>query len=291
MTCRVKDAKLNKDIRGDPMCYSIKYQEGLVYVSIPYLTELGFVNAFTTRVGGISQRLYDGLNLGLHTGDDPEAVIENRMRVARVLKSPLSSFVAGEQVHGNRVAIVTEVDKGKGATALETALPKTDAMITEVPGLFLMGFFADCVPVLLVDPISNGMGLVHAGWRGTASGITKKCIEEMVKNFNTDPSSYIAVIGPSIGPCCYYVQENVAKEVEKSVPTIKDRIFYEDKGGYYLDLWGANRAQLIGAGLIREKIFTTCVCTCCMSQLFFSYRATQGQTGRIGAFIGRVQCE
>ncbi len=276
------------------MYHKFESKEGLLYVTLPELTELGFANAITTRLGGVSKGPYAELNLGLHTGDDPGAVLENRARLAKVIGFSRDSMVLGQQVHGDKVAVVKEEDRGKGAECLETALPMTDGLITGASGILLGGFFADCVPILLADPVMGNIGLVHAGWKGTAQRIAMKAVDAINGHLGTAPDSLMAVIGPSIGPCCYHVRPDVLNRIEDSLPedASMDSVFYgkREEGGY-LDLWKVNKRQLMAAGLTEERIHITGICTSCLVKLFFSHRAEGGVTGRLGAFIGRLKNE
>lgn len=242
----------------------------------------GIVHGFTERGGGVSRPPFDSLNFGLHVGDDVELVLENRRRLCQVFGMSASTLVAGEQVHGARVAVVTAADMGRGAARAEEAIPGVDALVTRERGPLLIGFFADCVPVLLVDPETPAVGLVHAGWRGTWQGVAARAVEAMVRAFGTRPQSLEAVLGPSIGPCCYEVGPEVVERFANwAVSPIRAR-----NGRMYLDLWAANRHLLTAAGVPAGNICTAAICTRCRSDRFFSYRAAGGRTGRMAAVIG-----
>ena len=228
----------------------------------------------TTRIGGVSLPPYDSLNLGFGTRDNPEHVLENRKRLADSINVPLGSFVVAKQVHGDRIAVVTESDKGHGASNYETALDATDALITDIPGICLMVLLADCTPVLLYDPVKRVAAAVHAGWQSTAKQIGRKTVEVMRHSYGCRPEDIVAGIGPSIGACCYEVGHEVISQFEAGLV---------DELGH-LDLWEANRRQLTEAGVLPEHIEVAGICTKCNAHRFFSERHMPG-TGRFGAGI------
>lgn len=244
-------------------------------------------HAFTDRDGGVSNGPYASLNLGLHVGDDAASVRVNRIRVAAALDCHLGQLVAGEQVHGNGVAVVTAADKGRGALRLEDNVAGVDALVTATPGIMLISFFADCVPILLFDPDTPAAGIVHAGWKGTALAAVSAAVEVMNEAFGTKPEGCLAAIGPSIGSCCYAVGADVAARLRATVPgNDADPIMTGPDNTLYADLQRANELLLIGAGLRGSNIRTDRLCTRCHHDRFFSYRASGGKTGRMAALIG-----
>lgn len=257
-------------------------KSGLVFYEAEEIRATGLVShAFTTRHGGSGR--YPGLNLGLHVDDDPDAVVANRSDVCRALGCGLDDLIACDQVHGTRIAVVDRSHAGLGADDYSTALPQTDGVITAVPGVMLSLYFADCVPVLLLDPVTPAIGLAHAGWKGTAGRIAMRALEAMHREFGTSPADCLAAVGPSIGPCCYEVDEPVAKATTSTV---------EDGGScvvqvgdrYMLDLPGINARQLAQSGAMPHNIITPHVCTRCNAEDFFSYRR-EGFTGRMGIYV------
>lgn len=246
------------------------------------LQSLQVAHAFTTRRGGVSRPPYNGLNMAFHTGDNPDAVRENRRRVGAALGIPMESWVAGDQVHGCAVHVATATDAGKGAYDQESALPQTDILITQTPGIMLASFYADCVPVVLVDPVSRSLGIAHCGWRGTRLEAPKLAVAAMSAYFGAKPGDIQVVIGPSIGPCCYEISPALASE-------FREQFGPDTVLGRQLDLRLANRRTLMGAGVKAENIHTAPWCTCCQSELFFSHRASGGHTGRMAALLGWPQ--
>ena len=143
--------------------------------------------AVSARQGGVSQGIYRSLNLALHVGDDPSAVVENRRRFLSVLGLDFDRLVTAQQTHSDRVAVVTASDAGLGSRIYTEGLCNTDAMVTNVPGLPLMVFVADCTPVLLFDPVKQAVGAVHAGWRGSCDSIAARAVETMTAAYGSRP--------------------------------------------------------------------------------------------------------
>lgn len=237
----------------------------------------------STRNGGFSKPPYHSFNLGLHVGDAPEDVERNRFRLAAETAIPPKWFTYANQIHGKKVTIVSSQMRGMGSSDYASSLPNTDAMITDVEDVCLIVLVADCVPILLFDPTRRVIGAVHAGWHGTVQQIARITIHSMTTKFGCDPRNIIAGLGPSIGPCCYEVGENVISAVKENLGSefIRSDNFYQQA---YFDLWEANRQQLIAAGLHEENIEVAGICTHCHNDLFFSHRK-EGITGRFGAAI------
>lgn len=254
------------------------------YGTFSRLTQLKIKHAVSTRLGGISHFPYSSLNLGLHTGDEQEKVIENRRRFCQAIEVNHHKLVTAEQVHGDHITVVTENDIGKGAIRYHESIQGADALITNIPAIPLMLFFADCVPVLLYDPVKHVIGVSHAGWKGTVAKITQKTVLAMAECYHTKPEDCIACIAPSIGPCCYEVDEIVLNKLQNQFANWESLVT-ASASHWQLDLWEANRTQLREIGLKEDNLITSGICTACNNQLFFSYRAEQGKTGRIAACI------
>ncbi len=243
------------------------------------------VHAVSTRQGGVSREPFESLNVGLHVGDDPEAVLENRRRLCEAAGVTLDSLVAGAQVLGNAVAWVTEAHRGRGARDVATALPDADALITDTPGVTLIVFSADCPLIALVDPVRRAVGVVHASRRGTLGLIAARTVRAMERFLSCRPSDLVAAIAPSIGPCCYEVGDEVLAEARAALPGA-ERFFAQRNGRWHMDLWAANAAQLAEAGLAPERIELPSACTRCRPDEFFSHRASGGKTGRFALLLG-----
>lgn len=247
----------------------------------PLLAEQGVAHAFTGRQGGVSRGPFASLNLGLHVGDAPEAVRENRRRALMAAGTDPDRLTLGEQVHGTGLRWVEPARCGAGAWEASTALPATDGLLTRQRGVVLGVLVADCVPLLLADLEAGLVAAVHAGWRGTAGRIGARAVEAMVAA-GADPSRILAAMGPSIGPCCYQVSPDLASRF--------DGLFGEDVvrsevPGPRLDLRLANRQALLEAGLDEKHISWHPPCTACQTDRYFSHRAQGGKAGRQAGLI------
>lgn len=269
--------------------YVVQAKGDLYWGVFAHFARTGLVrHGFSTRRGGISKAPFASLNLGLHTGDDGSAVQENRRRFCRVFGLDLRHAVTADQVHGESIAVITERDCGRGALVYETAIPRTDALITDTPGIPLLMFYADCVPVYFLDPEHKAIGIAHAGWKGTVAKIGQKTLEMMAKQFGTTPAACLAAVGPSVGPCCYEVDQFVYDKVTEAFAWGKDLLRETGPGKWKLDLWRANRQQLEEIGVPAQNIVVAEVCTSCNTDMYFSYRAERGLTGRMGALMALI---
>jgi polyphenol oxidase len=241
------------------------------------------VAGYSTRTGGVSQTPYETLNLGLHVGDDPENVIENRHRVAHALDLDPASFVFANQVHGDRVAIVTADHRSRGAFDHATAMPETDALVTVDRNVVLCVTTADCVPVVLFDERTPAIGVAHAGWKGTVRHIAARAVAEMSTEFGTDPADVRAGLGPSIAQESYVVGPEVVAAANEAYPdgTV---IATNSDGRTTFDLSRANTVDLVGAGVASDRIEVAGVDTYVATDRFFSARR-HTPTGR---FVGLI---
>jgi YfiH family protein len=242
----------------------------------------GLLAGCTGRNGGVSEPPYDELNVGLHVGDDPRVVLENRQRVAQALGVELSSFVIPQQVHRGEVRVVTTADRGRGVLTDEDALPEADALITREVGVVLAVMLADCVPLIVFDPVTPAVGVIHAGWAGTVRHVTRNTIEAMRSEFGGDPGRLLAGVGPSIGPASYEVGADVAEWARAEFPET-DVLRAHGEQRYLFDLWSSNVADLTTAGVAREHIEVAGLDTFQVHTRFFSHRRQQ-PTGRFLAF-------
>ena len=267
-------------------------KNSVTYLTFPGLEQTGAVrHLFTTRLGGVSEGIYASMNLSYTRGDQKEAVDENYRLIAECMECNTGDIVCSDQTHTDNIRIVTEKDKGKGVTRPKD-YTDVDALITKEKGIVLATFFADCVPLFFVDPIKKAIGLAHSGWRGTVRKIGKKTVEEMGRAFGSNPQDIHAAIGPSICQDCYEVGEDVIEEFRKSFKEASEEcvqkafLYYMTAPGkYQLNLWEANRLILLEAGIPKEQIEVTDLCTCCNPDFLFSHRASLGQRGNLGAFM------
>jgi len=242
------------------------------------------LHGYTMRDGGSSLGPYESLNLGLHVGDEPETVMANRRTVSRAVGIPLESFVFCEQVHGGDVAVVGATDRGRGTTPDRPPVAGVDGLVTAEPGVALGVFTADCAPVYLIDREHRAVGLVHAGWRGTAARIVARAIETMHTEFATDPGRLTAAVGPSIGPGCYQVGDDVRDSVTAAEPALAAVFEPSGDGRWQFDLKRANRLIAEQSGVPRDAVHISDICTAC-DRRFFSYRRDGPTTGRTLQFI------
>ncbi|NVO19814.1 MAG: peptidoglycan editing factor PgeF [Bacteroidetes bacterium] len=237
----------------------------------------------TTRDGGVSSGAYSSLNLGFNTEDEPGNVLKNREILADSLGLQPIQFVFAGQVHEDKVMIVEHIHAGSGFKDVSTAILGTDAMISGATGICLLIQVADCVPVLFYDPVKRVIGIAHAGWRGTVRRIVPATVEMMVSHYGCDPADILAGIGPSIGPCCYEIGDEVIHRVHSMESNSRNYLIEHGKGSKpHFDLWASNRDQLLESGVRQENIEIMEICTKCNSDTFFSSRAGNGTTGRLG---------
>lgn len=260
--------------------------EGFPMLVYPLLEQTGMVkHCFTTRQGGVSEGIFESLNLSFTRGDNKVAVEENFRRVAKALGTKYEDFVFSDQTHTTNVRRVNREDAGKGLTR-ERGYSDVDGLITNEPGLVLSTFYADCVPLYFVDPVHRAIGLSHSGWRGTVERMGKVTLEAMEAEFDTRPEEVICAIGPSICQSCYEISEDVAAQFKREFCGQEEEILLDKGNGkYQLDLWRANELILLEAGVTPEHLAVTNICTCCNDKLLFSHRASQGKRGNLGAFL------
>ncbi len=257
------------------------------YLSFPLLEDTGMVaHAFSTRLGGISTGPFAAMNFTVSRGDEPDKVRENYKRMARAIGVDEERIVLSYQTHTTNVRKVTEEDAGKGVVR-ERDYRDVDGLITDVKGITLATFYADCVPLYFLDPVREAIGLSHSGWRGTVARMGRVTLEAMTREYGTDPADVLCCIGPCICKDCFEVGEEVADAFRKEFgsgywPEIGTR---KDNGKYYLDLRRANEIILLEAGIKREHIQTSDLCTRCNSRYLFSHRVQGDARGNLGAFL------
>ena len=251
--------------------------------SLEYLTAEGLSvsHGFTTRLGGVSTGHLASLNIGAHRGDDLRCVAENIAILGHALGFKTEDLVLTRQTHSNIVRVVDRRDAGHGID--HDAYPECDALITNTPGIALMVFTADCTPILLQDPVTGAVGAIHAGWRGTASGIAAKTVAYMVDRFGCTAGNIHAAIGPNIGPCCFETDADVPQAM---IAALGDAVqpYIQQKGDkYHLDLKAINALWLQRSGI--HFIDISDECTACAPQRFWSYRRMSNARGSQGAII------
>jgi len=240
----------------------------------------GLSQAIFTRRGGVSPNPWAALNLGSTVGDDLQRVRENRLLALAALERDPASVYDVWQVHGIEVAIA-EAPRLPEAPHLQA-----DAILTDKPGLTLMMRFADCVPIMLHDPVRKVAGIAHAGWMGTVRGTVFIAVKAMQKHFGSSPANIHAAIGPSIGPDHYEVGPDVVIQIKQAFQSDASILLTVSAGHNKFDLWAANRLLLEKAGV--RYIEVAGLCTACHTEDWYSHRAEKGRTGRFGAIIALV---
>ena len=250
----------------------------LAYYTVPALERTGLVrHCFTTRRGGVSTGETATLNLGFRRKDTYENVRRNYEIVCSAIGMKAEDLVLSNQVHDNRVRVITRADCGKGITR-ESDIVGIDALVCAEPGVPFVVFCADCVPVFFLDPVRRVAALAHSGWRSTVKNISGEVLAVMRREFGCDMGDVLCAVGPSIGQCCFEVDGDVAEQFPAR--------FTEPRGAkYHVDLWGVIHAQLRDAGVKEDNITLAGICTCCNGDEFFSNRADKGKIGLMGAFL------
>lgn len=309
-----------KEMLDNPVA---KKQDEVVYFEFQKLGALpGVRHLFSSRIGGVSKDEFSSMNLSFTRGDSREAVEENYRRIAKIMHCSPEDMVATYQTHTDQIRIVTREDRGHGVTREKTFFD-IDGLLTQEPGVCLVAYFADCVPLFFADPVKKVVGISHSGWKGTLQGIGAKTVQKMVDYYGCEVKNIYAAIGPSICQSCYEVSEDLLVEFAQhfwpvyqregwkfEVPISAAQIFAaqisaapissvpipegdkepalfwnKGNGKYQLNLWEANRLVLLKAGILPENLEMTNLCTCCNPELLFSHRATGGKRGNLCGFI------
>lgn len=265
----------------------VKEKNGVVWLEFPALASTKMVcHGFSTRLGGVSEGKFATMNFTFTRGDNPKHVRENYRRMARALQVDDRKMVLSWQTHTTNVRPVTEKDAGKGIER-ERDYQDVDGLVTNVPGITLVTFFADCVPLYILDPVHKAIGLSHSGWRGTVNRMGRETLQVMEREYGTKPQDVIAAIGPSICQDCFEVGEEVTEAFGKAFKNedLPSLYYRKENGKFQLDLWRANEIIFQEAGVRRENIHTTDICTHCNPQLLFSHRTAGTERGNLAAFL------
>lgn len=266
------------------MAFYDKAVDGLTLHMSTLLEEQGVPHAFTTRCGGVSTGVFTSLNLGINRGDARERVEENYRRVCKALGVEMGKLVLSSQVHEDTVRRVESEDAGKGLN--KKIDYSADGLMTNVAGLTLAAFGADCLTILFYDPVQKAIANVHAGWRGTALGIVDRAVEGMEREYGSRPSDLIAAIGPGISKCCFETHEEVPQAMLSAIGDDATRFVVSlENGKYKVDLKGLNALRLTRKGLLATKIDISPDCTMCAHEKYWSHRYTQGERGSQAALL------
>lgn len=258
------------------MRFAENAKSGVTYMTAP---NIGAVHAFTARQGGVSRGAYASLNLGTNLGDDDSCVRENFALICGALGIGPGSLVRNIQVHGDCIRVVARKDRGS------VFLPsqESDGLVTRETGVALIVFMADCVPILLHDPIQNAIGAVHAGWRGTALDIAGAAVRKMAEEFGCGPGNIKAAIGPSIQRCCYEIGPDAYGALSDTLGKAADQCLSPHGEKHHADLPEANRILLKNAGL--TDITKSNECTSCTQDKYWSHRRDGTKRGSQAAII------
>ena len=267
---------------GDTMPFAEhRHENGVVYMTAPTIAAR---HGFTTRFGGVSTGYLDSLNLGSNRGDAPERVFENFDRLGEATGVPVRHMAFTRQVHGAEVRVAGEAD----VHAFGTPVPyEADGLVTNVPGLALICFTADCVPVLLCDSVHGVIGAVHCGWRSSVQDILAVAVKKMCA-LGAAPETIGTAVGPAISRCCFEVGGEVIEAAERWLGGDTAGLYEarpEAEGKYLLDLKSANARRLRQLGVPAAQIAVSDECTFCSHDKYWSHRYTMGQRGSQGALI------
>lgn len=273
--------------KTDDTILTLEEKEGVPFLSFPILEKTRLVSqAFSTRMGGVSKGDFATMNFSFTRGDNREDVLENYRRMAAALGVDMNRMTLTWQTHTTNVRRVTAEDEGKGVVR-DRDYRDVDGLITDIPGITLVTFFADCVPLYFLDPVHRAIGLSHSGWRGTVKRMGQVTVDAMKEAFGSRPEDIIACVGPSICKDCYEVGAEVAEEFFGAFDeTYHNAILLKNPDGkYQLDLWKANEIVLTEAGIKKENLAVTNICTYCNPDLLFSHRRSAERRGNLCAFL------
>ncbi|WP_010243178.1 peptidoglycan editing factor PgeF [Acetivibrio cellulolyticus] len=260
-------------------------KNGVEYIQFNNLNKYSdvLIHGFTTRRGGVSEGEYKSLNMAFNKNDKRENVEENYRRIAGVLGIDTENMVLSNQVHDNKIRVVTENDRGKGIYK-KSDIIGFDGLMTNVADVALVTFYADCVPVFLFDPVKKVISLVHSGWRSTVKEISKEAVIKMKEVYGCDPYDIEVAIGPSIGQCCFEVGEEVYLEFINTFAWCGE-FCKKINEKWFIDLPPIIVRSLESEGIQRSKITLSSICTKCNNDVFFSHRGDNGKTGTLSAIM------
>ena len=262
------------------MTFTEHNKDGVIYMTSP---NIAAPHAFSTRYGGVSKDYLSSMNLGENRGDSPENVRENYRRFCEAVGADENRLVFSRQVHKTDVRCVTHDDIH---TLFSPVSYEADGLVTNEPNLVLTIFSADCIPVLLYDPVKRAVGACHCGWRGTVGDMAGNTVRAMIREFSSNPEDIRAAIGPGIGQCCFETDGDVQDAVRAALRKDAERFIESTgKGKFRVDLKGINREFLIRSGVLPENIAVSDECTACKCDKYWSHRVTKGLRGSQCAMI------
>lgn len=257
---------------------------GVSWLEFPAFAAVGgFLHAVSTRQGGVSRKPFEGLNFSFRVGDPSDRVAENRGLFCRAVGVNVHRLVTVNQTHSDIVIGVAAGDEGKGAQ--DNPVADGDALITNIPGLPLFIQTADCMPVLLADPMKKVVGVAHAGWKGTYMSIAAKTVTKMVDHYGCRVEDIHVAFGPAIGPCCFEVDASMREDLKKFYAWGDEAFRPGFHGKLHLDLEEVNARQVMEKGVKSENLIRPGICTIENLDLFYSHRAEAGKTGRFATMV------
>jgi YfiH family protein len=257
--------------------FPLKKKKTIEYLQSPLLTDCDFLeHAFCTRLGGASRDDYKSLNMSFRAGDEEFRVKQNWGLLATAFAIPMERFMVVNQVHGDTILVI----RPHGSYFPTGDELNYDAIVTSRANLAICIKTADCVPVFLADKIKKVIAVVHAGWRGTSLAISAGLIKLMQDQYGSEPADILAAIGPSIGKCCYEVDQATADTFRQQKNCDLFLQSGRAKGKWMLDLPKANFRQILETGVPARNIEVADCCTRCNADMFFSHRGSGGITGR-----------
>ena len=254
-------------------------KSGFIYLTA---SNIDTPHAFTTRYGGVSEGIFSSMNLSLSGKDSREYVEENYRIMCDALNMPMENIIRTKQVHKTNVRAVTADDC---VGLFDCYVEDSDGLLTDVPGIPLIAFTADCIPILLYDPVRRVIGAVHAGWRGTTAGIAEIALLKMASVYGSDPKDVRCAIGPGIGSCCFETDRDVPEAILNILGREGEQYFRPEGAKYYADIKGVNKALLIRAGALEKNIEVSDECSMCLNEKYWSHRYTKGRRGNQACVI------
>lgn len=273
---------------NDTKTCEINEKDNVTYITFQKLSQYSedLMHGFSTRLGGVSKNYLGSMNLSFTRGDERENVLENHRRFANALEYDETQLVFSNQVHLTNFHKVTKEDCGKGITR-ESDILEIDGLVTDEPGIPLITFYADCVPLFFYDPMKKVIAMAHSGWKGTVERIGAKMISYMKEEYHSNPKDIVCAIAPSICQKCYEVSEDVAlRFLDVFGDKYGDELLYKKENGkYQLNLHKACEITLLEAGITKEHLDITDICTCCNPEFLFSHRASNGMRGNLAGVM------
>ncbi len=267
----------------------LNFVDAVSYLTFPSFEKYkNLRHCFSTRLGGVSSGIYKSMNLNFNKGDKRENIISNFKILANAIGVDDKTFVASAQTHGTNIRRVGVQHRGIGFYK-DKDIENIDGLITNEKNVTLVTYYADCVPLYFYDTKNHAIGLAHAGWRGTVNKIADKILGKMKDEFDSCTKNIVVGIGPSIGPCCFEVDFEVAEKFYKLDDLNPNEFINKSSNGKYLiNLWEANKKILLKAGIEDKNIEIAKLCTSCNDGLLFSHRKTQGKRGGMAAILSMI---